>query len=74
MAMVLHLLKGADPDLAQATIVRQVAAGDRVQVAVLHAAPVPALPEGVQVHRVPAELSYEDLLETIFRADQVITW
>jgi hypothetical protein len=74
MAAVLHLLKGADPGLAQATIVRQVAAGDRVKVAVLHGTPVPDLPEGVEVYRVPDELPYEALLETIFKADQVVTW
>lgn len=74
MAAVLHLIKGPDSDLARATIVRQVAAGDRVQVAVLHAAPVPPLPADVKVYRVPAELAYEALLETIFTADQVITW
>jgi len=74
MTAVLHLLKGADPGLAQATIVRQLAAGDHVTVAVLQAAPVPDLPEGVAVFRVPDDLSYEALLETIFEADQVIAW
>jgi hypothetical protein len=29
---------------------------------------------GVQVHRVPADLSYDALLEKIFEADQVIAW
>jgi hypothetical protein len=74
MAAVLHLLKGADPGVAQATIVRQVAAGDRVKVAVLQAAPVPELPKGVEVFRVPDDLTYEALLQTIFEADQVVTW
>jgi hypothetical protein len=74
MAAVLHLLKGADPDLAQATIVRQLAAGDHVTVAVLQAAPVPDLPKGVAVFRIPDDLSYEALLETIFEAEQVIAW
>lgn len=74
MAAVLHLLKGADSDLAQATITRQIAAGDRVEVALLHAAPTPDLPQGVEVHRVPDDLAYEALLEKIFQADQVVTW
>ncbi|HEY7647697.1 MAG TPA: hypothetical protein VID04_01730 [Methylomirabilota bacterium] len=74
MAVVLHLLKGTDPGLAQATIVRQLAAGDQVKVAVLQGAPAPDLPPGVAVLRVPDDLSYEALLETIFGADQVVTW
>lgn len=74
MAVVLHLLKGADPTLAQATITQQLAAGDRVEVALLHGIPVPDLPPGVAVHRVPDELPYEALLERIFQADQVVTW
>jgi hypothetical protein len=74
MAAVLHVLKGADAGLAQATIVRQVAAGDRVKVALLQAASAPALPEGVEVFRVPDDVGYEALLERIFEADQVVTW
>ena len=75
MATVLHLLKGADSDLALATITRQIAAGDRVEVALLlPGAPASALPTGVVVARVPGDLSYEALLEKIFQADQVITW
>ena len=74
MATVLHLLKGADSALAQATITRQIASGDRVEVALLHGAPTPELPKGVVVYRVPDALTYEALLEKIFQADQVVTW
>jgi hypothetical protein len=34
----------------------------------------PPLPEGVSVHRVPADWSYDRLLEQIFAADRVIAW
>jgi hypothetical protein len=74
MAVVLHLIKTADPALALATIERQAAAGDRVTIALLHGAPAPGVPEGVGVQRVPDDLPYERLLEQIFAADQVITW
>jgi hypothetical protein len=74
MAVVLHLLKGADLSLARATISEQVANGDRVEVALLHGLPAPELPPGVMVHRVPDDLAYEALLEKIFQADQVVTW
>lgn len=71
---VLHLLKGADSLLAQTTIIRQIAAGDQVEVALLHGAPRPDLPRAVVVYRVPDELTFEGLLEKIFQADQVVTW
>ncbi len=74
MGAVLHLLKGGDSRLAATVIAGQVAAGDRVTVAVLHGAPVPALPPGVRLLRVPDDLSYAGLLEAIFEADQVVTW
>ena len=74
MAVVLHLLKGADPTLALATITQQIAAGDRVEVTLLHGIAIPDLPPGVVVHRVPDDLAYEALLEKIFHADQVVTW
>ncbi|OLC12419.1 MAG: hypothetical protein AUH29_16740 [Candidatus Rokubacteria bacterium 13_1_40CM_69_27] len=73
-AAVLHLLKGDHPAVALATIARQVQAGDEVAVALLHGAPAPSLPARVRVHRVPDDVSYEQLLEKIFAADQVITW
>ncbi|MGH7275531.1 MAG: hypothetical protein ACREIY_00735 [Candidatus Rokuibacteriota bacterium] len=74
MAAVLHLIKGADATLARAVIEQSLAAGDRVTVALLPGAAAPDLPPGVSVHRVPADLSYADLLELIFDSNHVITW
>ena len=74
MAQALHVLKGGDSALALATIERQLAAGDRVTVALLPGAPPPPLPAGVAVHRVPDEWSYERLLDAVFEADHVATW
>ena len=74
MASALHLLKGSDVDLALATLASQLAAGDRVTVALLHGAPSPKLPPGVQVHRVPEDLSYDQLLDLIFESDRVTAW
>jgi hypothetical protein len=74
MARALHLLKGEDSDLAAATVARQLATGDTVTVIALHGATIPALPAGVVVRRVPEELSWEQLLEAMFEADQVIAW
>ena len=74
MAKVLHLLKSAPSPLADAAIRRQLDAGDRIEAALLEGAPALQLPDGVAVHRVPDDLSYDDLLEKIFDADQVIAW
>ncbi len=74
MAAVLHLIKGGDAALTAATVERQLGAGDRVRVAVLGEAPVPALPAGAEVHRVPGDWSWDRLLEEIFAADQVVAW
>jgi hypothetical protein len=74
MPRVLHLLKGDDVVLALAVVDQQRAAGDDVTVALLPGPAPPTLPSGVPLHRVPAELSWEGLLERIFEADQVITW
>jgi hypothetical protein len=73
MARVLHLLKGDDP-LALALVAEQRAAGDEVSVALLPGAPDVALPAGVTRYRVPDEVTWEQLLERVFEADQVITW
>ena len=73
MARVLHLLKGDDP-LALTLAAEQHAAGDTVTVALLPGAPEVTLPAGVAGHRVPDALSWDQLLEQIFEADQVITW
>jgi hypothetical protein len=74
MARVLHLLKGDDVALAVGVIDQQRAAGDDVTVALLPGASAPPLPPGVALHHVPADLSWEALLERIFEADQVVTW
>ena len=42
-----------------------------VTVAVLNGAPLPKLPPAVHVHRVPDDLSYDQLLDLIFESDQV---
>ena len=75
MARVLHLLPRADHPLAGTAIRQDLEAGDEVAVALLVEAPVdPPLPDGVTVHRVPADWSYDRLLEQIFAADRVVTW
>jgi len=74
MAGMLHMFKGDHAAEAVAVIAAQVAAGDRVAVALLAGAVVPRLPTGVEVHRVPEDASYERLLELIFAADSVVTW
>lgn len=74
MASTLHLVKGGDLRLALATVARQLAAGDTVTVVALHGAAVPGLPGGVALRRVPEELSYAELLEAMFEADQVVAW
>ncbi len=73
-ATVLHLIKSGDASLARAVIEQNMGAGDRVTVALLPGAAAPDLPPAVQVHRVTQDLSYSQLLDLIFSADQVITW
>jgi hypothetical protein len=75
MGRILHLLPRASVPLA-ATVIRQdLDAGDEVTIALLADAAVgTALPTGVRLHRVPADWSYDELLEQIFAADRVITW
>ena len=75
MARVLHLLPRASAALAATVIRRDLEAGDEVTVALLAEAAVdPPLPDAVPVHRVPADWSYDRLLEQIFAADRVVTW
>ena len=75
MARVLHLLAHPDAPLASTVIRRDLEAGDEVTVALLAEPPVdPPLPSTVTVHRVPADWTYDRLLEQIFAADRVITW
>jgi hypothetical protein len=74
MALVLHVLKADDHALALPVIARQVEAGDRVTVVLVHGAARPSLPASVPVHRVPDDLSYRQLLDLVFAADQVMAW
>jgi hypothetical protein len=74
MAAVLHLLKGSDTALAHAVLDRNLRDGDRVTVVVLPGGVATDLPAGLAVHRLEGDLSYAQLLELIFEADQVITW
>jgi len=74
MPTVLHLIKSADPALARAAIEQHVGAGDRVTVALLPGGAALALPSSVTIHRVGGDLSYSQLLDLIFQADQVLTW
>jgi hypothetical protein len=73
MASVLHLLGHNAPAPALAIIADQIAAGDTVTLAVVGAV-APVLPPGVTVGRVPADLSWEQLLDLIFAADHVLSW
>jgi hypothetical protein len=74
MARVLHLLPRGAP--LAATVIRQdLDAGDEVLIALLSERPIdPPLPSAAAVHRVPADWSYDQLLEQIFAADRVVTW
>lgn len=74
MAAVLHLLTAGPDDLARTTMLRQVAAGDRVTLALLEGADAGSLPAGLDVRRVPEQLPYAQLLDLIFESDQVIAW
>jgi hypothetical protein len=74
MAAVLHLLKSPDTALARAVLDRSLRAGDRVTVVVLPGGVASGLPAGVPIHRLDGDLSYGQLLELIFEADQVVTW
>jgi hypothetical protein len=73
MARVLHLLARPEAPVAATVIRHDVAAGDDVAVALLADGRID-LPDGVVAHRVPAEWSYEQLVEQIFAADRVVTW
>ena len=73
MPTVLHLLGHNDPAPALPIILGQLASGDAVTVAVLGPS-VPPLPAGLEIRRVPAELSWEQLLDLIFTADQTFSW
>jgi hypothetical protein len=74
MAGVLHLVKGSDTTLAWAVVDRHLRAGDHVTVVVLPGGAASGLPAGATVRRLDGDLSYGQLLELIFEADQVVTW
>ena len=74
MAAVLHLVKGSDATLARAVLDRNLRAGDKVTVVVLPGGAGAGLPAGVTVRSLDRDLSYAQLLELIFEADQVVTW
>ena len=75
MARVLHLVARASVPLAATVIGQDLAAGDEVAVALLTEPPIdPPMPGSPAVHRVPADWSYDQLLEQIFAADRVVTW
>jgi hypothetical protein len=74
MPTVLHLLgHNASASRAVPVIAGQLAAGDAVTVAVVGAA-TPPLPPGTEVRRVPADVSWDDLVDLIFTADQTFSW
>ncbi|PYM98785.1 MAG: hypothetical protein DME07_21920 [Candidatus Rokuibacteriota bacterium] len=74
MTAVLHLLKSPDTALARAVLDRNLRDGDRVTVVVLPGGAASGLPAGVLVHHLDGDLSYGQLLELIFEADQVVSW
>ena len=80
MPSVLHLLNADSTPYALAAIERQSREpGTAVIVVLTHDAVAPALPSGVTVYRLnehsaEGTLSYSQLLDLIFSADQVISW
>ena len=74
MAAVLHLIKGSSIALARTVLDRHLRDGDRVTVVVLPGGAASGVPAGVPVRRLDSDLSYDQLLELIFEADQVVTW
>ena len=74
MAAVLHLIKASETALARAVLARNLREGDRVTVVVLPGGAGSGLPAGVTVRSLDGDLSYDQLLELIFEADQVLTW
>ena len=80
MPSVLHILKTDSAPHALAAIEHQSREpGTVVAVVLMHGTPAPALPPGVTVYQLgensaEGNLSYSQLLDLIFSADQVITW
>ncbi len=83
MPRILHLIKAPVPAHTLSLIQRQSREPDTTPVVVLlHGAAPPSLPPGVRVHRLvddastrsPESLTYSELLDLIFAADQVLSW
>ena len=75
MPHVLHLLRAPVPEHALAAIERQSREpGTTLTVVLREGAKQPPLPSGVQVRRLADTLTYAELLDLIFSADQVISW
>lgn len=83
MPHVLHLVKSPVPPHALSVIERQSREPDTtLTVVLLHGTTTPPLPVGLRVRLVASEspavnqesLTYSDLLDLIFSADQVISW
>jgi hypothetical protein len=83
MPHFLHLIKPPVPARALSMLQRQSREPDtRLSIVLMHGADPSSLPPGVQVHRLtdesstrhPGALTYSDLLDLIFSADQVISW
>lgn len=74
MPRFLHLIKRDSPPLAPHLVARQLQEpGAEVTVVLLDGA-VPALPAGVAVKRLGADLDHDTLLDLIFTSDHVVTW
>lgn len=83
MPHVLHLIKSPVSAHALSMIQRQSREPDTTLTVILReGTAAPPLPRGVQVHRLaegsptrsPDALTYSELLDLIFAADQVIAW
>ncbi|OGL06487.1 MAG: hypothetical protein A3I03_08140 [Candidatus Rokubacteria bacterium RIFCSPLOWO2_02_FULL_68_19] len=75
MPHVLHLLRAPVPEHALAAIERQSRdPGTTLTVVLREGTDAPPLPSGVQVRRLADTLTYAELLDLIFSADQVISW
>lgn len=75
MPHVLHLLRAPVPEHALTAIERQSREPDTTLTVVLReGTEAPPLPSGVRVRRLADTLTYAELLDLIFSADQVISW
>lgn len=75
MPHILHLLRAPIPEHALTAIERQSREpGTTLTVVLREGTERPPLPSGVQVRRLADTLTYAELLDLIFSADQVISW